>query len=57
MTFIRYIDKASRARTVKVMVHDAVNCTTRIAVNGFDPTYIELKFSMASSRIHGAGHA
>ena len=57
MTFIRYINKASRARAVMAMMHYAGYCTTSIAVRGFDPTHIELKLSMASSRIHGAGHA
>jgi len=57
MTPSRYINKASRARAVKALMHYAGYCTTRIAVGGFDPTHIELKLSMASSHIHGVGHA
>jgi len=57
MTFLRFIYKASRARAVKAMMHYAGYCTTSIGGCGFDPTHSELKLSMASSRIHGAGHA
>ena len=57
MAFIGHINKASSARAVKALMPYAGYCTTRIAVGGFDPTHIELKLNMASSRIHGAGHA
>jgi hypothetical protein len=57
MTFIRHINKASRARAVKALLHYAGYCATSIAVGGFDPTNIVLQVSMASSHINGAGHA